>query len=61
MPVYCYTYEPALPYLWTIESKKGKITKSICERLALNTRRQLDVESTDTMKSILKFFQDPSE
>lgn len=61
MPVYSYTYEPALPYLWAMGSKKDRITKSICERLALNARGQLDVESTDTTKSVLKFFQDLSE
>lgn len=61
MPVYCYTYEPTLPYLWTVESKENRLMKSVCERLALNARGRLGMERTDTIKRILNFFQDLSE
>ena len=61
MPVYCYTYKPTLPYLWTMGSKKNRVMKSIYEMLALDGRGELDMESTDTIKRILNFFQDLSE
>lgn len=61
MPVYCYTYQPTLAYLWNIGSNKNRAMKSICERLALDARGQLGVESTDTIKRIFNFFQDLSE
>jgi len=61
MTVYCYICEPASPYLWTIGSNKSRVMKFICERLALDARGQLGVESTDTLKRILNFCQDFSE